>query len=87
MFWGILLTNNTGATINTLDVSYTGEQWRNGAAAAQTVAFSYLIGTGLTGSLADFQSAGVNVTSLDFTSPITGGAAGALDGNLAANRS
>jgi predicted extracellular nuclease len=86
MFWGILLTNNTGATINTLDVSYTGEQWRNSAAAAQTVAFSYLIGTGLTGSLAEFQSAGVPVTSLDFTSPITGGTAGALDGNAAANR-
>ena len=86
MFWGILLTNNTGATITTLAVSYTGEQWRNSAAIAQTVSFSYLIGTGLTGSLGNFQSAGVNVTPLDFTSPITGGAAGALDGNAAANR-
>jgi hypothetical protein len=33
MFWGILLTNNTGATITTLAVTYTGEQWRNSAAA------------------------------------------------------
>ena len=72
------LQNNTGATINSLNVSYTGEQWRNSAAAAQTVAFSYLVGSPtVTGSLAEFQSAGVAVDGLDFTSPITGGAAGA----------
>ena len=87
LFWGIELTNNTGATITSLDVSYTGEQWRNSAAAAQTVAFSYLVGSPtVTGSLAEFQSAGVAVPQLDFTSPITGGTALQLDGNLAANR-
>jgi predicted extracellular nuclease len=86
LFWGVRLSNQTGSTITSLTVSYTGEQWRNSAAAAQTIAFSYLIGTNLGGSLADFQAAGVNVTQLDFTSPITGGAAVALNGNLAANR-
>jgi len=85
-FWGVRLSNQTGGTITSLLVSYTGEQWRNSAAAAQTVAFSYLIGSNLGGTLADFQAAGVNVTQLDFTSPITGGTAGALNGNLAANR-
>src|SRR5215475_14445145 len=75
-FWGVRLQNNTGATITSLDVSYTGEQWRNSAAAAQTVAFSYLVGSPtVTGSLAEFQSAGVPITNLDFTSPITGGTA------------
>lgn len=87
LFWGVRLQNNTGATITALDVSYTGEQWRNSSAAAQTVAFSYLVGSPtVTGTLAEFQSAGVAVASLDFTGPITGGAAVALDGNLAANR-
>ena len=87
LFWGVRLQNNTGATITSLDVSYTGEQWRNSAAAAQTLAFSYLVGSPtVTGSLAEFQSAGVAVPSMDFTGPITGGAAGALNGNLAANR-
>lgn len=87
LFWGVRLQNNTGVTITALDVSYAGEQWRNSAAAAQTVSFSYLVGSPtVTGSLAEFQSAGVAVPSLDFTSPITGGAAGALNGNLAANR-
>ena len=87
LFWGVDLANNTGSTITSLEISYTGEQWRNSAAAAQTVSFSYLVGSPtVTGSLAEFQSAGVAVPTLDFASPITGGAAGALDGNLAANR-
>ncbi len=87
LFWGVRLQNNTGSTITSLEVSYTGEQWRNSAAAAQTIAFSYLIGSPtVTGSLAEFQSAGTPVTSLDFTSPITGGTAGAINGNSAANR-
>ncbi len=87
LFWGVRLQNNTGATIASLEVSYTGEQWRNSAAAAQTATFSYLVGSPtVTGSLAEFQSAGVAVSALDFTSPITGGVAGALNGNLVANR-
>jgi predicted extracellular nuclease len=87
LFWGVRLQNTTGSTITQLNVSYTGEQWRNSGAAAQTVAFSYLVGSPtVTGSLAEFQSAGVAVPQLDFTSPITGGTASALNGNLAANR-
>ena len=87
LFWGVRLQNNSGSTLTSLDVTYTGEQWRNSAAAAQTLDFSYLVGSPtVTGSLAEFQSAGVAVPSLNFTTPITGGAAGALDGNLAANR-
>ncbi len=88
MFWGVRLRNNTGFTINSLDVSYVGEQWRNSGAGAQTVGFSYLVGSpAVVGTLAEFQSTGVPVPALDFTSPVTGGTAGALDGNLAANRS
>jgi uncharacterized protein len=87
LFWGVRLQNNTGATITALDVTYTGEQWRNSAAAAQALTFSYLVGSPtVTGSLAEFQSAGVTVPALNFTGPITGGTAGALNGNLAANR-
>jgi uncharacterized repeat protein (TIGR01451 family) len=87
LFWGVRLQNNTGATITSLDVAYTGEQWRNSAAAAQTIAFSYLVGSpDVTGSLAEFQLPGTPVTNLDFTSPITGGTAGPLDGNIDPNR-
>jgi hypothetical protein len=87
LFWGVRLQNNTGSTITALDIAYTGEQWRNSAAAAQTVAFSYLVGSPtVTGSLAEFQSAGVAIPALDLTSPVIGGTAGALNGDLAANR-
>ena len=50
-------------------------------AAAQTVDFQYQIGAAAinTGTWTD-------VNALDFTSPITGGTAGALNGNLSANR-
>ncbi|MBR0346643.1 MAG: ExeM/NucH family extracellular endonuclease, partial [Rudaea sp.] len=85
-FWGVRLRNNTGGTLTSLAVSYTGEQWRNSAAAAQTVSFSYLAGSNLTGTLGEFQQAGTAVPQLDFTSPVTGGTAGVLDGNAAANR-
>ena len=86
-FYGIRLVNNTGSTITSLDISYVGEQWRNSAVAAHTATFSYLVGSPtVTGSLAEFQTAGTAVSALDFTSPITGGTASALNGNLAANR-
>ena len=87
IFYGVRLQNNSGATITSLQINYYGEQWRNSAAAAQTISFSYLIGSPtVTGSLAEFQTAGTAVTQLDFTSPVTGGTAGSLDGNSAANR-
>ena len=85
-FWGVRLSNSTGSTITSLTVSYTGEQWRNSAAAAQTVAFSYRVGANLGNTLADFNTLGTAVPQLDFISPVTGGTAGALNGNLPANR-
>ena len=83
LWWGVRLVNNTGATITSLSIGYTGEQWRNSAAAAQTVAFSYQTGSGLSSLTTGTWT---SVTALDFTSPITGGTAGAIDGNLPANQ-
>jgi hypothetical protein len=94
VYWGVKLTNNTGATITSLTVAYTGEQWRNGGATApalsvaQTVDFQYKVAnagdvTGInapTTGWSDFDA-------LDFTSPTFGtSTASALDGNAAANR-
>jgi predicted extracellular nuclease len=80
-FWGSRFFNDTGSTISTLYINYAGEQWRNSAAAAQTVDFQYQLGaTSLnTGSWTDFNP-------LDFTSPVTGGTVGARNGNLSTNR-
>ncbi len=44
VFQAARLTNNTGGTIASLDISYVGEQWRNGGnAAAHTLTFQYQV--------------------------------------------
>ncbi len=79
---GASFTNNTGAAITTLNISYTGEQWRLGALGrVDKLEFSY--STNATSLTTGTYTA---VTALDFTAPTTTGAAGALDGNAVANK-
>ena len=78
--FGAVLTNGTGRTITEFTLSYTGEQWRRGTAAANTLAFEYALG----GSDIN-NGAFVAAPALSFTAPVTTGS-GALNGNLAANR-
>lgn len=78
---GAAFTNNTGATITSLTITYTGEQWRLGSAGRQDrIDFQYSTNaTSLTtGTWTD-------ENLLDFSSPFTT-TAGVLDGNAAANR-
>jgi len=82
--FGVKFTNNTGGTITSLDVSYTGEEWRFGgvhSTVADRLDFQYSVNaTDLsTGTYLD-------ANALDFNPPVTTGTAGALDGNAAANR-
>lgn len=82
--FGVMLVNNSGSTITQFTLAYTGEQWRNGgnvSLAAQTLPCAYsLNATDInTGTF-------TNLPALAFTSPITVATGGALDGNLAANR-
>jgi predicted extracellular nuclease len=79
---GASFTNNTGATIASLDIAYTGEQWRLGATGrTDQLSFQYsTTATSLT------TGAWTDVHVLDFTAPVTAGTVGALDGNLGANR-
>jgi predicted extracellular nuclease len=80
---GVVLRNETGADIDALGVSYTGEQWRNaGNSSAQSLTFDFVIGL----TAPALTDAGTAVPALDFTSPIYTTTAGALDGNDAANR-
>jgi len=85
---GLRLKNTSGSTITTLTISYSGEQWRNSAAAAQTISFSYRVAPSFTGvePSAALPAGYTALPDLDFTSPVTGGTAGVLDGNQAANR-
>jgi hypothetical protein len=81
---GASFTNDTGATITSLTIAYTGEQWRlgtTGRAVPDRLDFQFSIdATSLnTGTWFDLDA-------LDFIAPVTVGTVGALDGNLAANR-
>jgi hypothetical protein len=79
---GASFTNNTGVPLTSFAVSYTGEQWRLGATGrSDRIDFQLSVdATDLTtGTWTDYDD-------LDFSSPITTGTVGALDGNSAANR-
>lgn len=80
--FGFWMFNNTGNAINTIIVSYTGEQWRLGTAGrSDRLSFQYsLDATSLT------TGNWISLGALDFASPTITGPTGALDGNLAANR-
>ena len=79
---GACFTNNTGQTITSLELSFTGEQWRLGTAGrADRLDFQYSTdATSLTAGT------WFHVDALDFSSPNTTASTGALDGNAAANR-
>ncbi|MEK6322056.1 MAG: HYR domain-containing protein [Acidobacteriota bacterium] len=88
IFNALKLTNSTGSTITSLDISYNGEQWRNGGNVnTQQLDFQYQVANA--GTITDANSPATgwsDFNALDFVSPITGAAAAALDGNAAANR-
>jgi predicted extracellular nuclease len=79
---GAAFTNNTGGTVTSLAINYTGEQWRLGATGrTDRIDFQYSSdATSLTtGTWTD-------VNNLDFSGPVSTGTVGPLDGNAAANR-
>ncbi|HEX8889485.1 MAG TPA: DNA/RNA non-specific endonuclease [Pyrinomonadaceae bacterium] len=84
---GAKFTNNTGLTITSLDVSYTGEQWRLGTSNRTTSpTVDKLLFQLSTDATALTTGTYTSVSNLDFSSPITTGTVGALNGNAAANR-
>ncbi len=79
--FGACFTNNTGGAINSVQIGYTGEQWRLGTASrADRIDFQYSLNAiDLTsGSWAD-------ADDLDFATPNTA-TTGAKDGNTPGNR-
>jgi hypothetical protein len=84
--FGVSFTNAGTTAIQSLTFNYSGEQWRignTGAARTDRLDFQYsLNATSLTAGT------WINLDALDFLSPITtASSVGALNGNLAANRS
>ena len=82
---GGFFANNTGTTITTLSIAYTGEQWRLGQADANTDRLDFAYSTNAT-ALDDGAATWTEVNALDFVSPINSGSVGNRDGNLAVNR-
>lgn len=71
--------NATGQQLAGFDIGFSGEQWRNGGnTSAQTMVFSYGFGASFANVTWNTPGAG-----FDFTSPITGSTAAALNGNIA----
>ncbi len=79
---GACFTNNTGTTVTSLGVAYTGEMWRLGTASrTDRLDFQYSLDASslTTGTWTD-------VDALDFSTPDSTGTAGARDGNAAGFR-
>jgi endonuclease/exonuclease/phosphatase family metal-dependent hydrolase len=81
--FGAFFNNTTGSTLSSLTITYTGEQWRLGAANRGPDSLNFQWSTDAT-SLTT--GTWVDVNELDFASPITIGTVGLRDGNDAANR-
>lgn len=79
IFFGVTFQNNTGAALNLNTLSFAGEQWRNGGnTSPQTLEFSFQIGSTAPGLTDPGYTDG---DAFDFTSPVTGATAAAIDGN------
>ncbi|MEO6194398.1 MAG: PEP-CTERM sorting domain-containing protein, partial [Thermoanaerobaculia bacterium] len=79
--FGACYTNNTGATLTSLAVAYTGEEWRLGTA-ARTDQLSFEYSTNATDLVTGTWT---NVAALNFVTPDTV-TTGAKNGNAAADR-
>lgn len=79
--FGACFTNNTGATITSLDVAYYGEQWRLGTA-ARTDQMSFQYSNNATDLVTGTWT---NVAALNFVTPDTA-TTGAKNGNATADR-
>ncbi len=82
---GACFTNNTGAALTSVDITYTGEQWRLGAL-ARADRLDFQINTAPGSASLTATGTWSDINTLDFTGPTTSGTVGALDGNNAANR-
>jgi hypothetical protein len=85
-FWGARFYNDTGRSLDTLYLSYRGEQWRNSAATtSQGLELQWRIGGNGIGGSGIANTGWTTAPQLGFSAPVSGGSAGALNGNLAAN--
>jgi hypothetical protein len=82
--FGLVFKNDTGSNIDSLSISYRGEQYRYGGATGNRDRIDFQIKT--TGNPTSILGTGfTNIDALDFASPGSRTTIGALDGNLPEN--
>ncbi len=79
---GVQFVNNSGSTITSIKINYTGEMWRLGTADANNDRLDFQYSTD---AVSLSQGTYIDVNTLDFTSPVAVGV-GPKDGNVAQNR-
>ncbi|NOT48129.1 MAG: carboxypeptidase regulatory-like domain-containing protein [Acidobacteria bacterium] len=84
MFYGVRFQNDSGVSISSLEITYTGEQWRTASGTPQVITFAF---SQSAGDITDLTTGTyTNVPALDFTSPVNTTPASGIDGNNPANR-
>jgi hypothetical protein len=79
-YMAVALSNDSGATLPGFTLNFSGEQWRNGGnTSAHTMVTEYGFGASFT-AVTGWTAAG---GSFNFTSPVVGATAAAVDGNSA----
>ena len=81
--FGARFVNDTGVPINSITVTYTGEQWHVGSLQPQAMAFAYRTAASVNDLTTGVYTA---VPNLSFTSPVLSSVPGQVDGNQAGNR-
>ncbi len=78
LYIGLRLHNDTGETLDSFTLGFTGEQWHTGTGTAETMTFGWsTTATSISAPSSSFNA----VSSLSWTSPVVTGSEGAVDGN------
>lgn len=79
----VAFANNTGAALDSLTLSYAGEQWRYSSGAVQTLALEFGLGNSFA-SVANWVAPGANFNFVSprFGPPGSGGINGSVDGRV-----
>jgi len=84
LYLALRLSNNSGQTLDSFTLNFTGEQWRDsGTSTPETMALGW---STTAAAVSDPSALFNNVAALAWTSPTATATAAALDGNAAANR-
>jgi len=86
--YGLALTNSSGSTLNSFNLSYNGEQWRaiSGGGVNDKLSFEYQVFAAGEGSLTA-SSGWTALSSLDFAAPVVSDSNSSVNGNVAGQSS